>query len=261
MKYLLTVLVAVAVLLPAAPAGADWFPGDGHKMHYPQLPDPDGWDVRISNARRDPTEPLQWVVADDWRCTATGPVKDIHFWVSWMQEVEDEIVNLHLSIHDDVPVGPDGWSVPGDLLWEWDLAPWEYTIQHYGTGDQGWYDPPFDDWWRPDHTNYYQINVADIPDPFIQEEGNIYWLDVSVDLAGESETGKLGWKTSLDHFNDNAVYWDLIGERWIELLDPETGAELDMAFVITPEPSSFVLAAMALTGLFILAWRRRRRKA
>jgi len=36
------------------PVRADWDPGDGHKMHFPQLPDPEGWDVRISNARREP---------------------------------------------------------------------------------------------------------------------------------------------------------------------------------------------------------------
>ena len=24
---------------------ADWVPADGHKMHYPQLPDEAGWDV------------------------------------------------------------------------------------------------------------------------------------------------------------------------------------------------------------------------
>ena len=30
---------------------------------------------------------------------------------------------------------------------------------------------------------FHQINIENIPDPFIQEEGTIYWLDVIVDLA------------------------------------------------------------------------------
>jgi len=245
------VLAVVVLLAPAA--RADWNPGDDHKMHFPQLPDPTGWDVRISNARN----PLEWIVADDWRCSRTGPVDDVHLWVSWMQEVEDQIMNLHLSIHDNIPVGPDGWSIPGNLLWERDLGPDEFTIRYYGTGDQGWYDPPFEDAWPSDHTNYYQINVIDIPDPFIQQEGEIYWLDVSVDLWGESETGKLGWKTSLDHFEDDAVYWDMITQRWIELRDPFTTESLDMAFVITgtviPEP-----AGLGLVGLALLALKRKR---
>ena len=54
-----SVLLAVVALLTvlAAGASADWFPGDGHKMHFPQLPDPDplhgqetrlaGWQLRI----------------------------------------------------------------------------------------------------------------------------------------------------------------------------------------------------------------------
>ena len=28
---------------------ADWEPGDGHKMHYPQLPDPNGFDISFSD--------------------------------------------------------------------------------------------------------------------------------------------------------------------------------------------------------------------
>jgi hypothetical protein len=34
-----------AFCLLAAVASADWFPGDNHKMHFPQLPDAQGWDV------------------------------------------------------------------------------------------------------------------------------------------------------------------------------------------------------------------------
>jgi len=43
-------------------------------MHYPQLPDTDGWDV-------DATMPI--TVVDDWTCSETGWVKDIHFWGGW----------------------------------------------------------------------------------------------------------------------------------------------------------------------------------
>jgi hypothetical protein len=42
-----------------------------HKMHFPQLPDPTGWDVRA------------YCIEDDWQCSETGYVSDIHFWGSW----------------------------------------------------------------------------------------------------------------------------------------------------------------------------------
>jgi len=250
MKTTHVILGCAVVGVMAGAVLGDWDPGDPHKMHHPQLPDPGGWDVRISNARRQPGEPPQWVVADDWECSQTGPVDDVHFWVSWMQDVVDTlgIRSIHLSIHDNIPVGPDGWSIPGGLIREWDIGPTGFTVRHYGSEEQGWFDPPFEEWQPNDHTEYYQINIVDIPDPFTQQAGTIYWLDISVDLGGESETGKLGWKTSQDHWMDDAVYWDPIDQRWIELRDPMTTESLDMAFVITPEPGTLLLLAGGLAG-------------
>jgi hypothetical protein len=59
-----------------------WQPEDGHKMHYPQLPDETGWDVNGS---------LPLILADDWQCSETGPVKDIHWWGSWKDGIEGQI--------------------------------------------------------------------------------------------------------------------------------------------------------------------------
>jgi len=253
-----TTLTAICVLISVGAAPADWSSGDPHKMHHPQLPDPNGWDVRITNSRRELTEPLEWVVADDWKCSSSGPVTDVHFWVSRMQEVEDTIENVHLSIHSDIPAGTGGetYSRPADPpRWQRDFGPNDFTMVDAGTGDQGWFDPPFDDWNEDDHQKFYQINIVDIPDPFEQVEGTIYWLDISVDLRGEAETGQLGWKTSTDHFNDDAVYWDMIDQKWVELRDPINNESLDMAFVITPEPATMML--LAIGGLVVLRRRRR----
>ena len=70
-------MVSIGVLLLSGVAVADWVPSDGHKMHYPQMPDEDGWDVSAA-----------WpgggqCLADDWECSETGYVTDIHFWGSW----------------------------------------------------------------------------------------------------------------------------------------------------------------------------------
>jgi hypothetical protein len=61
-----------------------------------------------------------------------------------------------------------------------------------------------------------------------------------------------GWKTSLDHWNDDAV-WSVPGTIWQELRDPATGESLDLAFVITPEPAT--LSALLL-GILALCRRR-----
>ena len=68
-KIIILLLLGICVGL----AQAHWVPEDGHKMHFPQMPDPSGWDICL--------RPM--AVADDFQCSASGPISDIHFWVSW----------------------------------------------------------------------------------------------------------------------------------------------------------------------------------
>ena len=43
--------ISIAVLLLAGATDlADWDPGDGHKMHFPQLSDANGWDIEMVSA-------------------------------------------------------------------------------------------------------------------------------------------------------------------------------------------------------------------
>ena len=69
-----------------------------------------------------------------------------------------------------------------------------------------------------------------------------------------------GWKTSgSPQFMDDAVWGDDFAggvTEWNELVDPQTGQSLDLAFVITPEPTS--MALLGLGGLAVLRRRRRR---
>lgn len=231
-------VVVWAACLAAVPALADWNPGEPHKMHFPQLPDPMGWDVNDTCPK---------VLADDWLCTGTGPVTDVHFWGSWEYDQIGELCSVELSIHANDLSGP--FSRPGDLLWSACFVPPQFTVRPYGTGDQGWYDPNTGVWRRPDHFQYFQVNIEDIPNPFVQVEGNIYWLDVSVFTQG----GVWGWKTSYAHFMDDAVWGDFPAPIWEPLVDPITGRTIDLAFVITPEPG-----ALAILGLSALALLRRR---
>jgi hypothetical protein len=228
------------------PAMADWLPGDSYKMHYPQLPDPNGWDVKANYSK---------VLADDWMCTESGPVTDVHFWGSWYNDVIGPIRWYQISIHADIP-DPDGpgpgYSKPGALLWERIFYPTEVSVRHWGTSPQGWYDPNLGMYLPNNHQETYQYNIVNIADPFVQQRDTVYWLDISV----ESNYGEWGWKTSLNHWNDDGVWSDYVPLQdpvWQELRDP-AGQSLDLAFVITPEPAGLVLLA---AGSMML-WRRRR---
>lgn len=242
MRYAHVFGFALIVIL-AAPALADWDEGDGHKMHYPQLPDPFGMDVSFRSPQ---------VLADDWQCSQSGPVDDIHFWFSALNDGPVDIFNVHVSIHSNIPETPTNpFSRPGALLWSRDYAPNQVTWRHAGTGPQGWYVPENGFYQPQDHFNFYQMNITQILDPFYQTQGEIYWLDISI-----SSQTPLGWKTSRSpQFMDTAVWGVLPNPSWQPVYDPRVpgaNVKLDLAFVITPEPGS-----LALLGLASVLLRRR----
>ncbi len=215
--------VIFSLVMATSTALADWYPGDPYKMHFPQLPDEAGWDVNA-------TQPV--VLADDWGCIESGWVKDIHFWGSWMEGFTGEITSFVLSIHDNVPGPP---STPGQTLWEWEV-PFDSVIAVPFTSPEweGWYDPPSGMWAPSDHNTYYQYNVF-LPEAewFWQEEGTIYWLNISA-IVADQPGGQWGWKSSIQHFEDDAC-WAFWGElNWIDIWEPPDFIQsLDLAFVIT----------------------------
>ena len=90
-----------------------------------------------------------------------------------------------------------------------------------------------------------------------------------------NEPWAYGWKTSQDHFMDDAVFTDVVNidglypgdvvpggpagataPYWRELIDLRTGESLDLAFVITPEPATMSL--LVIGGIGVLARRRKR---
>jgi len=270
-----------------------WQPGDDHKMHFPQLPDEDGWDVNA-------TYPL--ILADDWECSETGYVKDIHFWGSWKHDYTGVIDSFVLSIHNDIPAGvvPPGiyynsgdcnqdgvaltvadlvhltryvlntppsrtfysrydmngdcvidendlqiysdyfshglsvfpqypietcreatyYSRPDSVIWEEVITDFTAT-PIYPPTSEGWYDPSTGEFIPNDHWSYFKYDVY-LPEHqwFYQNLGEIYWLNISA-FVSEQDTAVWGWKSSEDHWNDDAVWTNWENLYWKDIFEPE----------------------------------------
>jgi hypothetical protein len=156
-------------------------------------------------------------------------------------------VMFYLSIHDDVPAGVDApHSHPGEMLWQQVFTPGEFGYSPYATDlIEGFYDP-YMEWYEPyaDNTCWeYIFHISD--SQFVQQgseiEPVIYWLDVQA--MPMQEGPQFGWKTSIDHWNDDAT-WAIgldpfLESPWFELryppMHPWMGESIDLAFAIYGE--------------------------
>ncbi|MCD4727492.1 MAG: PEP-CTERM sorting domain-containing protein [Pirellulales bacterium] len=255
-KSLVVLAVVGTLMFLAAPAVADWDEGDMHKMHYPQLPD-------LTNTGLDVKSMWPNSCADDWQCSQTGPVSDIHFWGSFKHDV-GQVNMFRLSIYKDIP-DPDEqgplYSMPGAFCWssgDLQAGAWRERIYADNLPEQFW-DPKHPEEFTSD-TVCWQYNF-DFTDPFTQTKGEIYWLEV----IAWTDAGEWGWKTAdpnlQPHFNDDAVWMD-DEWNWQELRYPDDHPyhpeSIDLAFVITPEPGTLVLLAMAGVSALFFVWRKRR---
>ncbi|MDD3493568.1 MAG: hypothetical protein PHZ19_08760, partial [Candidatus Thermoplasmatota archaeon] len=225
-------LAAAGAVLLAGRGAADWEEGDDHKMHFPQLPDPQGWDVNA-------TWPLN-ILADDWNCTESGPVTDIHFWGSWRHDLVGDIHGFFISIWSNNPGDPQGGipSFPEALLWEAYIT--DFKAIDAGFGAQAWYEPEPDILYPGDHEMYFQYNIINITDPFWQEYGTIYWLSISANISTPGTFW--GWKTSIYTNTYDDAFWGYYdptggGITWAkELYKDYPSVSMDLAFVITGTP-------------------------
>ena len=318
MKYITTILAVTVVLTLAGPARADWDEGDPAK--WVQLPDlsTNGMDVKTGptwvwdeTQNRyfwgDPTKTL----ANDFQCGKTGPITDIHIWGSWKNDIlpgqwvmeedpnngfimvykrDPAFVWFSVSLHEDIPAtqSPTGYSMPGALIAADDFV--GFTVRPYAENLlEGWYDPNTGEYipsdpaqGGPGDTICYQYNLHITNPDFRQEEGNVYWVDITVspeffpedpdDPGNEDDIPpEFGWKTSLNRWNDDAVWIDreeLIPPdgapagwipTWRDLHYPDghplQGDSIDLAFVLVPEPGTLML--FGLGGVGVLLRRRR----
>lgn len=231
MKLLSSALICgSALLLLTSPVASDWYPGDGHNMHFPQMPDPTGWDVQFfrffpgaspGHLADHPMGEIDFEHADDWQAADSSPITEIHVWMSLLGY--DNHVMIEASIY------ADNNGIPGSRLWTRLFEVSEYdVIYEYGEGVQGLYVPDIPEWEYPHHTLFQQVNIEDIEDPFVPVAGETYWLGIYV--YPPLPTSGPGWKTTTDTFGSGAV-WGY--GQWNRMSDPN-GNELHLAFVVGP---------------------------
>ena len=273
MKTLPIITATVIAAILAVPASAHWDTGDPFKMHWPQMPDLEtGLDVLATVPK---------VLADDFLCTQTGPITSIHVWGSWLNDEfpidPDETQNpgnvtFRLSLHKNIPApSPDEFSRPGEEIWHGYFSPGSFKWRVWAENlREGFFDPNIPPGQDPiiGHDSMviqYNFHIPYTSEPPMQEEGNIYWLDLmAIPPVDQPAMTLFGWKSSLDAFEDDAVYGHVRADGtllndWQPLIypvgHPLEGKSLDLAFVIVPEPATM---SVLLAGSLMVLLRRRR---
>ncbi|MHC4642535.1 MAG: DUF7901 domain-containing protein [Planctomycetota bacterium] len=217
---------------------------------YMQPPDlPEGIDV---DATDDGLAATTQILADDFPCTTTGPITDIHIWASWFGDVlpgdNPRNVEITLSIHEDIPAvpgDPDSYSQPGPVRWWRTFRPGEFGVEQLQAYRQGYFIPCTGQYEPDNHFMAFRYDFYINPDEAFIQQGSpkdpvIYWLDVQAKPLSTTQNVRFGWKTTffdpdIDRM-DVAVFG--VGNEpfdgpWKPMYHPETQRRLDMAFEIT----------------------------
>lgn len=181
------------------------------------------------------------LLADDFQCKSSGYITNISLWGSWLHdEVHSNSMYVHLAIYADIPVNQSqtGYSMPGALLWERSFTAGQFKESVYYNGTSEWWWDPYSNFLVPntDHIIYqYDFSIPQAQ-AFYQEGSATnpvtYWLGLYVN----SSSGAFGWKTSWQHWNDDATYSISESPWWKELRypvgHPYYNRSIDMAFLI-----------------------------
>ncbi len=199
-----------------------------------------------------------YVLADDFECTETAGIQEIHIWGSWFEDIypgadppsiegDPGNVMFHISIHSDIPAGMlEEWSMPGPMLADWIFEPYDFIYKPVNLeGDyEGWFNPPVM-WIEVGDANCWEYIFQFDDQSWFEQQGTagapiVYWLDVQAIIPNGVTPAIFGWKTSMRHWNDDAVWVE--GEDipmqlpWWELRyappHPYAPESIDQAFLI-----------------------------
>lgn len=195
--------------------------------------------------------------ADDFVSDYTGPASDIRFWYAWRGDVTAPINSLRVAIHED-----DGGK-PGTTLWEQTFTEWQTTQTVMSA--RPFYICPMKIF-PEDHLNSYQVDLLNIPNPYVLTSGQLYWLELQADVEqtpGLMPAEMMGWRLHGAGVKNNPAMWYFpppqMGGNPEWVLANQKYSELgvfDLAFNINPEPATLVLLSLGVLAL----GRRSRRK-
>ncbi|MBN1361571.1 MAG: LamG domain-containing protein [Sedimentisphaerales bacterium] len=198
-----------------------------------------------------PTWPAQ-LCGDDFECTTSGPITGITIWGSWYHDLlssgSPENVAFTLSIREDIPASRSstGYSMPGRVLWRKQFARGTFTVQSQDAATQSYYSPGNLTFDPENHRMVYKYMFDIEPKDAFRQTGTAkdpvtYWLCAQASLVHSpgSVATRLGWKSSLDHWNDAAVWANAqepFDGTWQKLTYPKghslSTRSVDLAFEI-----------------------------
>ena len=230
--FSVTVIAILTLSVAGAWAGETDAAISGSVVKWSQPPDME-FGVNIQSTEVEP------IVADDWQCRDPRPVTDVHFWGSYIRWEEYNpnpplqppgVESFMIRIYKDVPTGgptDQNYSHPGELLYETEVKVFDEgyvaSIPHPNR--------------TYEHKFYYSL---DLPEPFVQERGTIYWISIAAVMPPNGYDYPWGWETSDVHWNDNACrsvsggypwYWYEITPGMLPWWYPHK--TVDMAFELT----------------------------
>ncbi len=227
----LTVLCAGSFLSAIVPAAAQTQCPETNGTKYVQLPNLMGGSDVWDNG--------PWMLADDFICTNSGPITDIHLWGSWLNDLPNTNLLFYLAIYDDVPANPPNPSHPGNLQWQETFYPGQYVQAYWSPAGESFLDPGPPAVMGFDSNAWYYCFYP--TNAFVQQSSNaqpkIYWLMVYAQPLG-TNTQPYGWKTTTSVLFDTSVHAPWPGmvptnySGWVPTTSP-TGLPLDLAFKIT----------------------------
>lgn len=222
----------------------EWDPEDPHKMHWPQVGDQRATGLTVDLFKKS--------LAEDFRCAATGPITDIHFWGAFLDDTLPvfgvDSLKFKISIYSNLPADDKvEWSRPGELLWSKEILPYTYDVRQVtGIYRQGWFDPASKFYEPSNHRKSFQYNIClrdDEKELFTQRQGTIYWIEIE-EMPEEDAPYVFGWKATERRlqFKDNGVWRRQPASGpppadWLPMSYPSgheyEGKPLDLSLVIT----------------------------
>jgi hypothetical protein len=174
-------------------------------------------------------------------------------WGSWFEDIMPPDtagnVTFTLSIHEDIPdpnpEDPLDYSMPAEPVWMRNFLPGQFEVEvEMAQIDEGWWTPdnPEGYIFPGDHVCWKYTFHIPADEAFYQtgtpENPKVYWLDVQAHTPPDT-IARFGWKTSLEHWNDDAVWGRGIEPYmgpWNELIYPIRHVyhpeSIDLAFAI-----------------------------